>query len=197
MTNNKIDDHTTKASFLKNGGSIQKWNEYRNLVDDVKRLENEATYWKGRATVTEEIIKSWQLNSLDIFNEVDNQSVDFILTSEDLEGKGFFGANRLSFNSNGMDFKNPVGFEGYFSRPAISIVISQDVNISTPDIETGGYSLNHEAGHFLFIVNNSEYYFRYYKKLEREKRSFNGGHNEDDYSGELAKIYGGKKTFRE
>lgn len=59
--------------------------------------------------------------------------------------------------------------------------------------ETGQFNLNHEAGHFIYIVQNPKKYFEYLKKIEAEKRSHNGGHNDDDESGQKAKEYGGRK----
>jgi hypothetical protein len=81
----------------------------------------------------------------------------------------------------------------FYGKPAISVAIDQDVNISTKDPSSGQYSLNHEAGHFIYIVQNPRKYFEYLNKLKKERIDFNGGHNDDDESGNKAKEYGNRK----
>ena len=55
------------------------------------------------------------------------------------------------------------------------------------------YSLNHEAGHFLYWAANSSAYFLYMQKVKAENRSLNGGHNKDDLGGQKAEELGKSK----
>ncbi|OYU93136.1 MAG: hypothetical protein CFE21_21695 [Bacteroidetes bacterium B1(2017)] len=192
MKNHGINEKTKRKDFIKAGGTKDEWNEYSVLKKDVKDLKSEMTYWNARAEITEGIIKKWKEESRTTFDEVDQLNVDFLLSSEDLSSKNYFGVNNLNVGENIINFQAS-GYEGHYTKPAISVVISQDVNISTIDIETGQYSLNHEAGHFIYVVKNQEEYFKYIQELREKKRGFNGGHNDDDKGGELAKRYGSRK----
>jgi RHS repeat-associated protein len=192
MSDNNITDKTKKRDFLKSGGTKSQWNEYTKLKSDVNMLQGQADFWNGRAALTENIITRWKNESSGTFNEVNNKEVDFILVSKDLSTSDHGGANKLVWDyETGIDF-SPIGFSGY-SKPAMTVEIDQNVLISQPDLRTGQYNLNHEAGHFLYIVENSEKYYQYLKKLKDEKRDYNGGHNDDDESGDMAKSYGGRK----
>lgn len=186
-----INENTTKRDFLKTGGSRKDWKEYRSITKEIRKIDKEIIGLQARADITADIIKRWSIESPSTFNEANNQEVDLILYSRDLTGTGYFGKNNITWNSKGIDF-TPVGYD-FYPKPAISVVIDQDVNISTIDPETGEYSLNHEAGHFLYIVQNPTKYAEYLKKLDKEKRKLNGGHNDDDESGKKASEYGGRK----
>jgi len=192
MTNHNISDKTTKRSFLKIGGTKSQWEEYKTLKSDVKMLQGKADYWNARAALTEDIISRRKDESPGTFNEVNNKKVDFILVSKDLSNSKYGGANNLVWDyETGIDF-SPIGFSGY-SKPAITVEIDQNVLVSQPDLRTGQYNLNHEAEHFLYVVENSEKYYQYLKKLKDEKGDYNGSHNDDNEGGQMVDEYGGRK----
>ncbi len=191
MNNLKINESTTKRDFLKSGGTKENWRMYKDLTNEIKNLNNEVSALQVRADITSEIIKKWSEESSSTFREVNSQKIDFILYSRDYSGKGYLGKNNIISDANGIDF-TPYMFE-FYGKPAISVAIDQDVNISTKDASTGQFSLNHEAGHFIYIVQNPKKYFEYISKLKKEGIDFNGGHNDDDESGNKAKEYGNRK----
>ncbi len=57
------------------------------------------------------------------------------------------------------------------------------------------YVYNHEAGHFLYIINNLLEYMEYYENLLKNKIDLDGGHRPDDKSGEAAKLFGSVKDI--
>ena len=73
--------------------------------------------------------------------------------------------------------------------------IAEQVNVSSIDPETDQYGLNHEAGHFLYIVKFTAEYFRYRSESEKNKTYEEGGHGETDECGKVATKYGNLKDI--
>jgi RHS repeat-associated protein len=190
MNDHGITDKTGKRDFIKNGGSKEDWKEYKNLRNNFKTLKREMDFWNTRAGITQDIIDRWKTESPNVFDEVNKQNADFILSTKDLSGAGYFGRNILLEKNNGILLK-PEDYPNY-GKPAIAVEIDQNVQLSVKDIVTGQFSLNHEGGHFVYIVQNLSKYYMYWKT----KVDLNGGHNEDDESGKKANEYGSKKDIK-
>lgn len=190
MKNLKIDETTTKKDFLKNGGNEDDWKTYESLTDEVKQLTKDYEVFQARADITAETIKKWAESSPKIFAEANNQNVDMILISRDLSKEEYYGKNEIYTSSDGITFMTP-RFP-FYNKPCIVVVADFNVNITSKDQETGGFTLNHEAGHFVYLVNNPSNYYHYMQLLTKQGRSLNGGHNDDDESGKNAKQYENK-----
>lgn len=78
---------------------------------------------------------------------------------------------------------------------SIKVRISEDVKLFSPDPETGEYSLNHEAGHFLYIATYTSQYVKYYFKEVANGTYVEGGHGATDESGKVATKYGQMKDL--
>jgi hypothetical protein len=187
-TNHKIGDDAKRKDFLAQGGTNQEWKEYKGLRKEARNATNEFNLWVARANVTQGIIDQWKISSPNLFNEVDKQSTDFILTSFDFDPSrdNAFGATTPAYTGDATNANAP---------PSMKVRIAQQVNISSIDPETGEYSLNHEAGHFLYIVKFTAEYVRYYVESNKNGTYVAGGHGKTDESGKVATKYGNLKDI--
>jgi hypothetical protein len=125
-------------------------------------------------------------------------NLDFMLGVIDLTDQGSYGRNVVNFFysdiGDGKEWHLPDSEE--FGTNKVTIFINPNVLIDQPDPQTGQYSLNHEAGHFVYWAANSTAYYLYIRKADSEGRDLNGGHTEDNPSGKKAKEYGGVKDIK-
>jgi RHS repeat-associated protein len=196
---------TSRSDFKKNGGENWKksWNEYKSTGNKLSSETKSLAIYTERSKQTAAIIEKWKTESPNNFAAVNNlkdekgDKVDFVLgvdpNSLDAEN---YGQNVIDFFSS-MSMKDKIQHKlpnsEEFGPSTVAIFINPNVLISAPDPETGQYSLNHEAGHFLYWAANSSAYYLYTKKLEADKRSLNGGHNKDDLGGQKAEELGKSK----
>jgi hypothetical protein len=187
-TNHKIGDNTKKKDFIAKGGTKQDWKEYRSLRKEARNATREFHRWDERANITQGIIDQWKVSAPNLFNEVDKQSTDFILTSFDFDpGRDrAFGATTPEYSGDATNAQAP---------PSMGVRIAQQVNVSSIDPETGEYSLNHEAGHFLYIIKYTGEYVKYYIESNKKGTYVAGGHGTNDESGKVATKYGKLKDI--
>lgn len=187
-TNHKIGDDTKRKDFLAQEGTEKEWREYKVLRKEAKNAKNEFNQWDARANVTQRIINEWKISAPNLFNEVDKQSTNFILSSFDFDPSrdNAFGATTPTYTGDAMNANAP---------PSMKVRIAQQVNVSSIDPETGEYSLNHEAGHFLYIVKFTAEYVRYYVESNKNGTYVTGGHGKTDESGKVATKYGNLKDI--
>jgi hypothetical protein len=178
-----------------------------------KQLKSDRSMWrdelryneelKANAKRTDEIIALWKISSPDIFKAVDNatneqgERVDFMLGVTLIfpnEGNDAFGANQIFFSKTSKyqgpekdpEFQFALPRSEEFGKNKVTIWINKDVLVSEKDPATGQFSLNHEAGHFLYWSKNSSEYWKYYEKVG----DLEGGHRSDDKSGHMAEDFG-------
>ena len=65
-----------------------------------------------------------------------------------------------------------------------------NVKLTEIDQETGQYSLNHEAGHFLYMVKYTAQYLKFYYQNKANGVHYQGGHSKNDESGKVAEQFG-------
>lgn len=78
---------------------------------------------------------------------------------------------------------------------ALTIDIADRVSLFERDMNTGEFSLNHEAGHFLYLAKYPAEYIRYYNEAMANGTYESGGHGPGDESGKLAKKLGAMKDI--
>ena len=186
--NHKVEGAIKRKTFLGLGNSKKEWKKYKELRKNAKIATREFEAWDERAEITQNIIKQWQESAPNLFHEVDKQSTDFILSSFKYKPSihKAFGSTTPAYIGAVTDAKAP---------PAMRIRIAEQVNIYSFDTETGEYSLNHEAGHFLYIVKFTAEYVKYYFESKKNGTYVSGGHGETDESGKVAKKYGALKDI--
>jgi RHS repeat-associated protein len=180
-----IEDEMNKKDFIIQGGTKSDWKNYKEL--QTKATDATADFDKAdaRANITQGIIDNWKISSPNLYDEVDNQVVNFVLyslkTNDAIENKGYFGATTPAYEGTDSNPKTPKN---------IKVKIAEGVNLSRPDMETGEYSLNHEAGHFLYIAKFTAEYIKYYFESVKNNTYVEGGHGKTDESGKVATKYG-------
>ena len=118
---------------------------------------------------------------------MDKQSTDFVLSSfKDTHENVAFGTTTPEYVGNNTNAGAP---------PSMDVSIADQVNVSSVDVETGEFSLNHEAGHFLYIVKYTCEYINYYIAGNKNGTYVKGGHGKTDESGKVATKYGGAKDI--
>ena len=191
-----ISDGMKRKDFLANGGCKSEWKEYKSLGKELRNVTKDFNAWDSRANTTQGIIDSLATNSPNLFNEVDKQKTDFVLFSENSEkmlNEGIGGA--VSPDYTGTD-QNPTLISKKGGREnALTVRIADNVRLTGKDPGTGQFNLNHEAGHFLYIVKYSAEYIKFYKDSQAKGVHFQGGHSENDESGKVATKYGGMKDI--
>lgn len=119
---------------------------------------------------------------------MDNQSTDFRLES--------FYFDPAKEDAFGITWPASQNVNGILQAPKDMLVqIAEGVNVSSKDPETEEYSLNHEAGHFLYIVKFTAEYARYYAESVGNNTYVDGGHGETNESGKVATKYGNLKDI--
>ena len=176
---------TKKKYFLANGGTKDEWKGYKNLQKKTNKAICDFNRWDVRANVTQKIIDDWKINAPNLFNEVDKQSTNFVLSSYKFS-VGAFGITTPSYYGDPMNATAP---------GEIKEAIAEQVNISSVDAETGQYSLNHEAGHFLYIIKYTADYVRFYYNTIKSGSYVKGGHGKIDESGKVAEEFGKLKDI--
>ncbi len=195
-TSHNISDETSKKDFIKQGGNKKDWKEYKNLgkkADNATKAFNAAD---SRANITQGIIDRWKQSSPNLYGEVDGQSTDFALfsvnTDEMLE-TGAFGFNSFVYTGEPANAK-PYSKDLKKSN-TVSVKIADGVNLTSPDVETGEYSLNHEAGHFLYFIKYTSDYVIFYNNVKANGTYVSGGHGKNDESGKIAEKLGKVKDI--
>jgi len=186
--NHQIDDETKRKDFLSQGGAKQEWKKYKGLIREAEEATKEFNLWDARAEFTQGIIDKWKISAPNLFFEVDNQSTDFRLQSFyfDISKDDAFGSTTPSHKVVNRIIQAPNYME---------VKIAEQVNVSSIDPETEEYGLNHEAGHFLYIVKFTAEYFRYRSESQKNKTYVEGGHGETDEGGKVATKYGNLKDI--
>ena len=178
-----------KKQFGKDG--LSTWDKVQTTI---KYHENNISTYKDRAAKTDAIMAKWEKASPNLYKKVDEMKVDFYLGVDEGVSSGKHGE---PFGSTG----GPTQFKDKFSyrvhdlgiSNALPIFISNKVNIDSRDEETGEFSLNHEAGHFIFAVENPALYIQDKKTIGKE--AYDGGHHPDANTGKAAQEYGRKKDI--
>lgn len=128
----------------------------------------------------------------------EGEKVNFMLGVRDDTEDGNYGKNDLSYTSyadkEGKERNRPHSKE--FGSNNVTVFINPAVLVNKPDAATGQYSLNHEAGHFVYWVGNTTAYVLYYNSVINAGLDFQGGHRSDDLSGKLAEEYGKNKDLK-
>jgi hypothetical protein len=172
-----------RRDFIKNVGSKSEWKKHKKLEKDLKKAKQDFEVWDERANITQGIIDKWQKTSPNLFQEVDKQTTDFLLSSESTQDMrpGVFGSTKPTY----INVKG-----GYAAAPYMTVKINEGVNVDSEDYQTGEFSLNHEAGHFLYIVKFTDAYIKFYLKAVSNGTYVQGGHGPNNESGKVAKKYG-------
>lgn len=212
-TRYKITDGMDKKKFIAAGGTKEQWKEYQNQVSYTNKGKKELGVLEDNAKKTEAIIAKWKLKSPNIFNEVDSKATDFILmTVEFRVDESTAGENKINF---GVTEEAPTlvaeissGETALTIQNAVAVNVNQNVDLDNPEptIEYKNpdkngktvneqYFLNHEAGHFLYVIANTLAYRNFIRKMKKEKKDFDGGHSDDDESGKNAVRYGSVKDM--
>ena len=192
---------TNRKDFKRNGGDDWKkrWKEYKQVKSDLRNERELLSIYTRNSRITAAKIELWKKESPDVFktvNELKNEygeKVDFMLgISSTIKDEGAFGKNIIEFsllhtynNQTGESVLSHIRPNSpEFGPNKVTIFIHPDTRISEIDPETGGYSLNHEAGHFIWFGGHTSKYYKYIQSLN--EASLNGGHNHDDVSGQFA-----------
>jgi hypothetical protein len=191
----RIKKGMNKKDFYKLGLDKKAWNGYNRIQEKIQTYRKKSEYHEKQAEVTEKIIKEWKVNSPSLYDKVDKvessvnkENVDFIIfTGEEkiVGGEIILGNNAPSYQG---DLELPIlvaDREQIGEVNAVSIFIKENVSLSQPENTVHGlqYLLNHEAGHFMYIVRNTSKYLKYRTELQKNGISNNGGHHKDDESG--------------
>ena len=205
MNSNGISENTTKENYLNKGGNLEKWDEFETYNNEIIGLKNIYAGQVIRANKTQEIIDNWSVASKNIFNEVNSKNIDFVLFSEDLSKNDCEcnGYNDIEFDDKSETIKFNSGSFWNYNHPHIIILIDENVNLYTSDLDAGKdefhpqgqFSLNHEAGHFLYVIQNPKEYYYYHQNIIKNNKDFSGGHRKDDKSGQKANYYGSFKDL--
>ncbi len=183
----------TRKEVIKQFGKsgLKKWRKVRRYD---RRYRRKISVYKRRAAKTDYIIKKWKKESPNLFNKIDNMEIDFYLGVDDkkLSKLGAFGytdpplreGNKYKYKVQGL------GIEG-----GLGVMIDSRVNLDSPDEETDQYSLNHEAGHFIFAVEHPDQYFEDYDSIKNKGEDYDGGHHPDARTGKVANKYGQQKDI--
>lgn len=204
MKENGIEKGMSKREYLKNNGSEGKWNTYQRLSKRINGFREKANYHQEKAVRTDKTIASWQKNAPKLFSLVDGKDVDFLLYSflptTDNNGKEVLGSNAIDFTTTeGGEYIWRASGYGFVQEKAINIKIDQYVTTDAPQPSIHGpqYLLNHEAGHFLHMVENTAEYIKFRKEQDAKGINPKGGHSEGDKSGIRAVEYGKTKDIKE
>ena len=189
-----ITSDTKRRSFIKSGGHKADWKEYKNLRGTAKTNNALAEKMAAQAKITDGIISKWEKSAPQLFGEVDKQDVDFVLFSQDgakLLEKGIGGSTNpayLGTPENPILFSKEIPLEN-----ALTVIIGDNVNITTKDVNTGQFNLNHEAGHFLYMVKYTKEFLKIYYQNQKNGVHHAGGHAKNDESGKVAEKFGKMK----
>lgn len=166
-------------------GAIKSWKKFKSLD---QKLGSKVSLYEDRARKTDEIIEQWSKSSPNTFNKVDQLKVDMLLGVDEGVSSGKpgepFGFTSAVELVNGVYSYTVSGL----SDNGLQISINRGVNLFSPDEETGEYSLNHEAGHFIFAVEHPDQYLEDRRNIG--PKAYNGGHHKDARTGQEAKKYG-------
>jgi len=182
-----INDETNRKGFLKGGGEKKDWDKYKKIKDRSKKASRDYKYAEEQAEITQGVIDRWKVTSPNLYDEVDKQVTDFVLTTRTAGRMGnSFGATTPDFSGDRNNAEAP-------SR--IKVIIAKGVNLSSKDDETSQFSLNHEAGHFLYIVKYTCEYVKFYFDAKASGTYVKGGHGEMNESGKVAEKLGQMKDI--
>ena len=209
MEKNGISDDMSRNQFLKSGGSKKVWNKYKSISNQIAGYRNSADYHSKQAEVTDKIISNWQKDAPILFSKIDGaissvngENVDFLIFSfqpvTESDGREILGSNEVSYDGT-MD--KPILSSkkyGYYQENAVDIRISQNVTTNKPQNSRHGfqYLLNHEAGHFSYIVEKTADYIKFMAEQKQKGIYSDGGHSKNDESGKRAVKYGETKDFK-
>jgi len=174
-----------KKQFGNDG--LSKWETVQSTIKD---FDKNISKYQDRADKTDAIIAKWKTTSPNLYKKIDEMKVDFYLGVDE-------GVQDKAFGTTG----GPTQFKDKFNyrvddlniRNALPVFINSGVNIDSIDEETGEYSLNHEAGHFIFAVEDPALYLQ--DKETIGPKDYNGGHHSDANTGKAAREYGRKKDI--
>jgi len=170
--------------------------EWKNVNTSIKAYEKHISTYKDRAEKTDAIMTKWQEESPNLYKKIDEMKVDLYLGVDknvSTRSGEAFGATGSPTMVDGKYNYSINEVSGLKSDNALPVFINRKVNISSPDYETGEYSLNHEGGHFIFAVENPEQYFK--DKNSIPSKEYNGGHHPNATTGNVAREYGLKKDI--
>jgi hypothetical protein len=211
MAEKNITSETSRKSFLKEGGQKEDWKKYKSSVYTVKHFRNVEAFYKERAAITDKIIANWQVSSPNLFKEVDEAvssvngvNVDFVIFAIEpivnaQDGTITLGSNGISYNGTGDVPILTAVVPGLVSIPnAVRIDISKDVTVNSTQSSRHGmqYLLNHEAGHFSYLVAKTSDYIKFRIRQNANNIDNDGGHQKDDESGKRAVEYGKNKDIK-
>ena len=155
----------------------------------IKKINKSVKTYTKRSNKTDKIMTKWKKESPNLYNKIDNMAVDMHL-GVDGQSKGSFGTTK----TNVKLINGSYVFTSREGNNAIDVQISSGVNISSKDSETEEYSINHEAGHFIYNVENPKEYLEF--KKSKTAKEYKGGHHKDAPTGKSAKEYGSKKDIK-
>lgn len=156
----------------------------------MKTYEKQISLYTSRAKKTDAIMEKWDKESSVLYKKTDEMSVDLYLGVDEhvssIEGEPFGLTGSPTKVGGNIVFKvHDLGKEG-----ALPVFIHSDVNLDSMDPETDSYALNHEAGHFIFTVENPEQYFKDKSSIIAKGEDYQGGHHPDATTGKEAEKYG-------
>lgn len=194
----------SRKDFKKNGGEDwkSKWKEYKTTKSELRSEKQWLAIYTDRSRQTQDIIDRWKIESPNTFKQANEQknelgeTVDFVLGVKNYTlADGHWGANNVGYipgtNSSGGLIYRPWSSE--FGVNKVTVFIHPNVRISMPDPETGQFSLNHEAGHFIYWTGNTTAYIQFRLQVASLGYDIMGGHAQGDLSGKKADEYGNVK----
>jgi hypothetical protein len=195
---------TNKKEF---NGTKEQWKRVKKYNDRYDELKSNVATLEIAVVKTDEVIADFKKNSPILFEYIDNiqneakENVDFMLGTKNLfdsdnsssEYKGGYNTVPNFVTSDGI--VRPSSQE--FGLNTITVTVELDKeDREFFQINFNQNIINHEAGHFAYIVEFTKKYSDYLNKLKVDGRDINGGHNSDDESGKQAESFGKMKDLQ-
>ncbi len=215
---NELNDmEDTRKIFTEKYGSVTNRKDFTGTKDQWKKMKEYNKKYKEQVNTvkdleisvvkTEELIKEFKDKSPVLFDYIDNlqneakENVDFYLGTKDIFNSEDDLSEYLGGSNQIPEFKESGGIvrpsSDEFGLNTITVTVERDKDDRDFFyINFNQNIINHEAGHFAYIVEFTKKYFEYTKQLKIEGKKLNGGHNSDDESGKRAEQYGKIKDLK-
>ena len=195
---------TNKKEF---NGTNEQWKRVKKSNKSYDVANEKVKELEIAVMKTDELIEEFKKNSPILFEYIDKiqneakENVDFYVGTKNLfdsdnssgEYKGGFNTVPEFATTDGI--VRPVSQEFGVNKIAVTIENDKE-DRHFFEINFHQNIINHEAGHFSYMVENSKKYSEYLQQLKKDGRSINGGHNTDDESGKKAENFGKIKDLK-
>ena len=193
-----------KSNFT---GTKDEWKYVKTLKKDYESKIRNVELIKVKEEIVNNIIAEWKQESSILFDHANtmvneySETVDLyvsvanIFEKEDAPNDGMIGGyNEIPYFETSVDGKvRPIGLFGVNTQQ-ITFEIDRD-DREHFELTTQQNIKNHEYGHFEYMATQTAKYKAYIDKIINDNRSYKGGHNTDDPSGQRANEYGKLKDL--